>query len=131
MGKASPSRSLSMGRSSKPSLQYVFLLLIVVATTTQAFLLGYQDRFPIASSFDNPREIQETRQPSFWSQLFKRHDLVGPHPQGNEELLNNNLFRLRKRSRGSRGTRRDDQMGAIFRLRRSIDPMGLGATFRL
>ena len=65
-----------MGRSSKPSLQYVFLLLIVVATTTQAFLLGYQDRFPIASrfeklnqrlrrydSFDNPREIQETRQP--------------------------------------------------------------------
>eukprot|EP00093_Oithona_nana_P013649 13649.XXX_475682_475017_1 [CDS] Oithona nana genome sequencing. len=111
--KASPSRSLSMGRSSKPSLQYVFLLLIVVATTTQAFLLGYQDRFPIASrfeklnqrlrrydSFDNPREIQETRQPSFWSQLFKRHDLVGPHPEGNEELLNNNLFRLRKRSRG-------------------------------
>ena len=68
---------------------------------------------------------------SFWSQLFKRHDLVGPHPEGNEELLNNNLFRLRKRSRGSRGTRRDDQMGAIFRLRRSIDPMGLGATFRL
>ena len=65
-----------MGRSSKPSLQYVFLLLIVVATTTQAFLLGYQDRFPIASrfeklnqrlrrydSFDNPREIQETQQP--------------------------------------------------------------------
>ena len=25
----------------------------------------------------------------------------------------------------------DDQMGAIFRLRRSNDPMGLGATFRL
>ena len=47
----------------------------------------------------------------------------------NEELLNNNLFRLRKRSRGLGGS--DDQMGAIFRLRRSNDPMGLGATFRL
>ena len=51
-----------------------------------------------------------------------------PHPEQDEELLSN-IFRLRKRSD-------DDDMGAIFRLRRSNkitrnDPMGMGATFRL
>ena len=76
--EASPSRSLSMGRSSNLSMQYVFLLLIVL-TTTQAFMLGYQDRFPIATRFEklnqrlvrrydshhDPREIPETQQPRY------------------------------------------------------------------
>ena len=59
-------------------MQYVFLLLIVL-TTTQAFMLGYQDRFPIATRFEklnqrlvrrydshhDPREIPETQQPRY------------------------------------------------------------------
>ena len=81
--EASPSRSLSMGRSSNLSMQYVFLLLIVL-TTTQAFMLGYQDRFPIATRFEklnqrlvrrydshhDPREIPETQQPRYLK-IFK------------------------------------------------------------
>lgn len=135
--EASPSRSFSMGRS-------IFLCLIILVSTSQAFLL-YQDRFPITSRFaklnhhlrraedyDNPprNEIQETQQPSFWSQLFKRHDLGSPRPEGDEELLNN-VFRLRKRSGGSVGNGDEDSMGAIFRLRKRSNPMGIGATFRL
>ena len=64
-------------------MQYVFLLLIVL-TTTQAFMLGYQDRFPIATRFEklnqrlvrrydshhDPREIPETQQPRYLK-IFK------------------------------------------------------------
>ena len=108
-----------------------------VLTPKNIFLLenlGKIDNFLFASFFEKFKQMYRRKFTyfncfSFWSQLFKRHDLGGPHPEGNEELLNNNLFRLRKRSRGPGGS--DDQMGAIFRLRRSNDPMGLGATFRL
>ena len=76
--EASPPRSLIMGRSSSNlSMQYVFLLLIVVATTTQAYLLskasvsrfaqkeenGYQDRRN--GSHHDARKITETQQPRY------------------------------------------------------------------
>ena len=62
--EASPRRSLIMGRSSNLSMQYVvFLLLIVIATTTQAHMLGYQDRRN--DSHHDPRKITQTQQPRY------------------------------------------------------------------
>ena len=63
--EASLPRSLIMGRSSNLSMQYVFLLLIVnvIATTTQASMLGYQDRRN--DSHHDPRKITATQQPRY------------------------------------------------------------------
>ena len=49
-----------MGGSSNLSMQYIFLLLIVVATTTQAYMVGYQDRRN--DGVHDPRKIRETQQ---------------------------------------------------------------------
>ena len=85
--EASPSRSFSMGRS-------IFLCLIILVSTSQAFLL-YQDRFPInarfaklnhhfrrAENYDNPprNEIQETQQPRYlqYSNLSIMKHSLGP-----------------------------------------------------
>ena len=65
--EASPPRSLIMGRSSNLSMQYIFLLLIVIAITTQAYMLGYQDlpEDRRNDSHHDPRKITETQQPRY------------------------------------------------------------------